>query len=109
MDFSGRSARELYNRWRGFQPWPGAFTTLDGKKLIVHRMRPLEVAEMGEQAKVMPGQVRVEKDRLFAACASESWIELLEVQLEGKKRLGAAEFLRGTSLVEGARLGEPAS
>jgi len=109
LDFAGRSARELYNRWRGFQPWPGAFTTLDGKKLIVHRMRPVEVAEMGEQAKVMPGQVRVEKDRLFAACAAESWIELLEVQLDGKKRLGAAEFLRGTSLVEGARLGEPAS
>ena len=31
-------AHELYNRWRGFQPWPGAFTMLDGKKLIVHRM-----------------------------------------------------------------------
>ena len=38
MDFAARTANELYNRWRGFQPWPGAFTTLDGKKLIVHRM-----------------------------------------------------------------------
>jgi methionyl-tRNA formyltransferase len=31
MDFAARTAHELYNRWRGFQPWPGAFTTLDGK------------------------------------------------------------------------------
>ena len=38
MDFAARTATELYNRWRGFQPWPGAFTVLDGKKLIVHRM-----------------------------------------------------------------------
>ena len=38
MDFAARTAHELYNRWRGFQPWPGAFTTLEGKKLIVHRM-----------------------------------------------------------------------
>ncbi len=37
MDFAARTAPELYNRWRGFQPWPGAFTTLEGKKLIVHR------------------------------------------------------------------------
>ena len=38
MDFAARTAHELYNRWRGFQPWPGAFTALNGKKLIVHRM-----------------------------------------------------------------------
>ena len=38
MDFAARTATELYNRWRGFQPWPGAFTVLNGKKLIVHRM-----------------------------------------------------------------------
>jgi len=108
MDFAGRTARELFNRWRGFQPWPGAFTTLDGKKLIVHRMRPMEMADISEQASVQPGRIRVEKDRLFAACAAESWIELLEVQLEGKKRLNAAEFLRGMVLTDGVRLGERA-
>src|SRR3954470_3844218 len=41
IDFN-RPAREIYNRWRGFQPWPGAFTTVRGKKLIIHRMRPVE-------------------------------------------------------------------
>ncbi len=39
IDFAGHTATEIWNRWRGFQPWPGAFTMLEGKKLIVHRMK----------------------------------------------------------------------
>jgi methionyl-tRNA formyltransferase len=103
MDFAARSADELWNRWRGFQPWPGAFTTLDGRKLIVHRMAVASsIAGLGA---ALPGEVRAADHRLFAACAGETWIELLEVQLEGKKRLAAAEFLRGTPLGEDARFG----
>jgi len=109
MDFAGRTARELYNRWRGFQPWPGAFTTLDGKKLIVHRTAPVETADMSNHANARAGQIHTANGRLFAACAGESWIELLEVQLEGKKRLSAAEFLRGMALAEGTRLGDSTS
>lgn len=98
IDFSTRAAHEIYNRWRGFQPWPGAFTTLDGKKLIVHRMAPAPERSQGGE----PGVVCVEGNRLFAACAGKTWVELLEVQLEGKKRVTAAEFLRGA---EPKRLG----
>jgi len=105
MDFSARPARELYNRWRGFQPWPGAFTTLDGRKLIVHR---LAVAEPHGGA-AEPGQIRMEHERLFAACAGNTWLEFLELQLEGKKRMHAAEFLRGTQLAANARLGSSAA
>jgi methionyl-tRNA formyltransferase len=107
MDFAGRSAHELYNRWRGFQPWPGAFTTLDGKKLIVHRMALAEPAE--GKAHSAPGQAVVEHRRLFVACAGGTWLELLELQLEGKKRLETAEFLRGNPLGSDARLGPVAS
>ncbi|HUA99887.1 MAG TPA: methionyl-tRNA formyltransferase [Terracidiphilus sp.] len=102
VDFAARSAHEIYNRWRGFQPWPGAFTALDGKKLILHRMAPAETRDLGSAA---PGTLRVENHLLFAACAEETWIELVELQLEGKKRLAASEFLRGTQLDPGARLG----
>lgn len=102
MDFAARTATDLYNRWRGFQPWPGAFTTLDGKKLIVHRMA--SSAPLGNSAAV-PGQIRPEGDRLFVACAQGTWVELLEVQLEGKKRISAAEFLHGSQLKSGTRLG----
>jgi methionyl-tRNA formyltransferase len=104
MDFASRTATELYNRWRGFQPWPGAFTTLNGKKLIVHRMAAAAPAS-AEESPGEPGQIRVENHRLFVSCAGDTWLELLEVQLEGKKRLSAAEFLRGNQIAANARLG----
>jgi methionyl-tRNA formyltransferase len=94
MDFAARSAHELYNRWRGFQPWPGAFTTYDGKKLIAHRMGLAEGSGFSGSISSQPGQIHVENHRLLAACAGETWIELIEVQLEGKKRMTTAEFLR---------------
>jgi methionyl-tRNA formyltransferase len=97
MDFS-RTAVDLLNRWRGFQPWPGAFTTLRGKKLIVHR---LKVAE-GEVAE---GLLQVEGDRLLVGCRG-SLLELVEVQMEGKKRMPAGEFLRGFQVKTGERVGQ---
>ena len=105
MDFAARSATELYNRWRGFQPWPGAFTALHGKKLIVHRMAVVHESVAGQLGIAAPGSVRIENHRLFVGCAGDTWLELLEVQLEGKKRLDAAEFLRGNPLAADARLG----
>ena len=105
MDFAGRTATELYNRWRGFQPWPGAFTSLNGKKLIVHRMAIAHESYAERLGFARPGWVLVENERLLAACAENTWLEFLEVQLEGKKRLEAAEFLRGNPLTADAQLG----
>jgi methionyl-tRNA formyltransferase len=110
MDFAARTATELKNRWRGFQPWPGAFTALDGKKLIVHRMEVVDApgsqeSNLSDSASILPGQICIEDHRLLVACAGNTWLELIEVQLEGKKRLAAAEFLRGIALPANARLG----
>jgi len=105
MDFAAYTAVELKNRWRGFQPWPGAFTTLDGKKLIVHRLSVAQASSFAEKTGFQPGQIHIESHHLFVACADDTWLELLEVQLEGKKRMAAAEFLRGAALAPGARLG----
>jgi methionyl-tRNA formyltransferase len=105
MDFAARPAAEFYNRWRGFQPWPGAFTALHGKKLIVHRMAAVNASEAERLGTAAPGSVRVQNRRLFAACAGNTWLEFKEVQLEGKKRLDAAEFLRGNPLTDDTRLG----
>lgn len=99
MNFVKHTAQQLYDRWRGFQPWPGAFALLDGKKLIAHKMK---IATLSAEA--TPGTLRIEDKKLFAACASRSWIELTEVQLEGKKRLPADEFLRGFAQIAVARL-----
>jgi methionyl-tRNA formyltransferase len=101
IDFS-RTATEIYNRWRGFQPWPGAWTLLHGKKLSAVRLIPAEGVE--DQAR--PGELRIESGRLYVACSHGSWIELLEVQMEGKKRVASEDFLRGYRLQSGDRLGE---
>jgi methionyl-tRNA formyltransferase len=102
MAFAAHTAEQLRNRWRGFQPWPGAFTMLNGKKLIVHRMAPADSADMMPSE---PGEIWVDQQRLRVSCAGSTWLELLELQLEGKKRLPAAEFLRGSQLASGVRLG----
>ena len=95
MDFAARTAIDLKNRWRGFQPWPGAFTSLHGKKLIVHRIDVADGSLGPGSGSAAPGQVLTHDARMFVACAQSTWLELLEVQLEGKKRMQASEFLRG--------------
>lgn len=105
MDFGARTATELKNRWRGFQAWPGAFTLLVGKKLIVHRLDVAEPLPRESSAPAAPGEVRIRDGRLFVACAGNTWLELLEIQLEGKKRMTAGDFLHGAQLAPGARLG----
>ena len=96
MDFS-RTATELLNRWRGFQPWPGAFTSLRGRKLIVHRMKVASGAGI-------EGELKVEGDSLLVGCRG-SLLELAEVQMEGKKRMSAGEILRGYQVKTGERVG----
>jgi methionyl-tRNA formyltransferase len=100
IDFE-RPAMEIYNRWRGFQPWPGVYTQFRGKKLAFHRMMPMELR--GEKS--VPGTVHVDRDRFFVDCGSNTRLELIEVQLEGKKRMAAGDFLRGHQLKSGEKLG----
>ena len=105
MDFS-RTATELVNRWRGFQPWPGAWTALRGKKLIVHGMAVMDPIHHDEA--VMDGaqgMLWVQRERIMVGCDG-SLLELLEVQIEGKKRMSAGEFLRGYQVKSGERVGE---
>jgi methionyl-tRNA formyltransferase len=87
IDFT-RSAQEIYKRFRGFQPWPGAFTSFRGKTLKVTGLKPAV-------EKVEKGELLVRGSQLFVGCGNHSAIELLEVQPEGKKRMGARDFLHG--------------
>ena len=105
INFAEHTATTIKNRWRGFQPWPGAFTTLEGKKLIVHQMTVAASLDLGVFSPAGPGQIAVRDQRLFVACTNDTWLELIALQLEGKKRLPVSEFLRGTPLVSGTRLG----
>jgi len=103
MDFT-HPAMTIYNRWRGFQPWPGAWTLLGGKKLTAHRLMPMEPSALSG-GPADPGAVRIEDGRLYVRCGERTWLELVEIQLEGKKRMPAADFLRGHALQTGDRLG----
>jgi methionyl-tRNA formyltransferase len=98
VDFS-RTAKQIYDRWRGFQPWPGAHTTLRGKKLIVSKMRVCGARSVAQ------GELLVDGELMLVGCGGGTVAELLEVQMEGKKRMSAAEFLRGYQVKSGERLG----
>jgi methionyl-tRNA formyltransferase len=102
MDFA-RSARDLFNRLRGFQPWPGAFTIFKGKTLQVHRAQPVQRA-----AKIPPGEIAVDGTRLFVGCGrhDDTALEIVEVQLEGKRRMSAQEFINGYRPKSGDHLGQ---
>ena len=97
IDFS-RSAQEIYNRLRGFQPWPGAFTTFRGKGLSITAIKL--AAE-----RVPPAELLVRDGRISAGCGNDSAVELLEVQPEGKKRMPARDFMQGYRPQTGDRVG----
>ncbi|WP_348268553.1 methionyl-tRNA formyltransferase [Edaphobacter paludis] len=94
-----RIAQSVYDRWRGFQPWPGAHTTLRGKKLIVHKMHVTAHPTGGE-----PGTLFVQDNAMLLVCANDTAVCLDEVQMEGKRRMSAAEFLNGYQIKSGERL-----
>jgi methionyl-tRNA formyltransferase len=96
----GRTAQSIYDRWRGFQPWPGAWTTVRGKKLTLHRLTLASPAQRSE-----PGVFRVERDRLFFTAGDGGVLEVNELQTEGKRRMPAADLLRGHGVLDGDRLG----
>jgi methionyl-tRNA formyltransferase len=100
MDFS-RSAAELFNRMRGFRPWPGAFTTFKAKTLQVHRAEPAEPPHPPQ-----PGEIAVEGSHLFIGCGEDTALDLREVQIEGKRRMTAQEFINGYHPTSNDRLGE---
>jgi methionyl-tRNA formyltransferase len=97
IDFS-RPAAEVLNRMRGFQPWPGAYSKFRGRNLQVWEAAALDRT-------VPESQMKTEGDRLLVGCGGDTAIELLELQLEGKKRTSAQDFLRGYRPLPGEKLG----
>src|SRR5215468_1722285 len=97
MDFS-RSAYEIANRLRGFQPWPGAYTSFRGKNLQVWSAKSVAMD-------IALGTIRLSHGHLLVGCGSRSALALLEVQLEGKKRMSAVDFVNGYRPKDGERLG----
>ncbi len=97
IDFR-RSANEIHNRLRGFQPWPGAFTSFRGQNLHIWEARPSSLS-------LAPGELVVEAGELLVGCGAGGALELREVQLEGKKRMPARDFIHGYHPSHGEKLG----
>lgn len=97
IDFT-RPAKELDCFVRGMNPWPSAYTLLSGKTLKLWKVRAVEGS--GKAGSV----INIDKESFTVACG-EGAIEVLEVQLEGKKRMSAGDFLKGSTLNIGQELG----
>ncbi|HZR67365.1 MAG TPA: methionyl-tRNA formyltransferase [Terriglobales bacterium] len=96
IDFN-RAAQEIYNRLRGLQPWPGAFTSFRGKTLNISAAKP-------SSEKIPSSQLLVKEGQLFVGCGNETALELLEVQPEGKKQMAARDFVNGYRVKAGDRV-----
>jgi methionyl-tRNA formyltransferase len=92
------TAQEILNRLRGFQPWPGAYTSFRGKNIHIWSAQPAERT-------LARAEILVESGRLIAGCGTGTALELLEVQLEGRKRMSSADFVHGHQPRTGEKLG----
>lgn len=101
MKLAERTAAEVYNRFRGFSPWPGAWEGFRGKRFLVHEMA--RVVELAEQDMPKPGELTLAGGRLLAG-AADGPVELVEVQMEGKARMPGVEFAKGFQLKPGERV-----
>lgn len=98
-----RSAREISNQIRGFNPWPGAFTSLsDDKKSKLLKIWRVEVVD---ECSADAGEVaETDGSSLLIGCGKGA-LRILELQKEGSRRMSAGEFLMGVSLAPGEKLG----
>ena len=98
IDWS-RSATEIHNQVRGLDPWPGAYTTINGELLKLARTCP------EDEDSCNPGSVvTADKSGVRIACGKGTLL-VKELQLAGRKRLAAADFLRGCPLEPGTTIG----
>ena len=89
---------------RGFQPWPSAFTHYHLRRLILWKT---ELIDGGTNKAAPPGTVlEFSGDTFVVSCGQETQLRVLELQPEAKRRMSAREFLNGTHMKIGDRLGE---
>jgi methionyl-tRNA formyltransferase len=99
-----QTAGEIYNRIRGLEPWPGAFTTFRGKLCHVWG-RPTGDARDTSLGAEGPASVLVSNAAIEIVCGQGTRLRLEAVQVEGRKRVSAREFANGAHLSSGERFG----
>jgi methionyl-tRNA formyltransferase len=101
------SAQDIYNRIRGFAPWPGAYTTFRGKTCHVwgEPVSKQRGKEDSGRTDCLPGALLQQKSELYVACGDATILRLMAVKVEGRKQVTAAEFANGAQLRAGERFG----
>ena len=104
----GKPAIQIERLIRGLNPWPCAYTSLDDKNLKIWKAEVLDFSQMADVNNVADSEygtiLSVTKDAIMIK-AFDGVIAIKELQLEGKKRMAAADFIRGYSSLEGKVLG----
>jgi len=107
-----RPAREIYNRMRGFAPWPGAYTTFRGQTCHLWAEPVTQAASPPAEvrgnpsfnaAPTVPGTLFGTKSQWFVSCGRGSFLQVHSVKLEGRKQVSIAEFVNGARLQSGER------
>ena len=99
IDWS-RDAHDIFNRIRGFNPWPGAFTYLKGLRLKIFSAKIIT-----EEVRERPGKVAQSGSEGVKVTTGKGYLLIKEVQLEGKKRMSIHEFLIGNEIPSGTQMG----
>jgi methionyl-tRNA formyltransferase len=115
IDWS-RPASEIYNRMRGFTPWPGAYTTFRertcqvlGEPVSNEQQEPPSQQSTPATMKVQPsppGTIRLSGAGVFVSCGGATELRVLSVKRDGGKKVDALEFATGARLIEGERFGK---
>ena len=96
-------ARELANRVRAFQPWPGAYTDFRGKRLIVWQAK--ESMQQTASENLKPGTIlSIDDSEIIIACAGSTALRIQQAQIEGKRRMTGRELANGARLKPGDRV-----
>lgn len=101
-----RPAVEIYNRMRGFAPWPGAYTTFRGQNCQVWGEPVSKEGGMSLPAGAAPGTLFGGKNELLVCCGDTTVLCVRLVQVEGRKAVKAADFANGARLKSGERFGD---
>ena len=101
-----RPAGEIFNRMKGFAPWPGAYTEFRGQTCHLRGRPSSEGKPTAGEASGELGIILVERDLVRVVCGRGSLLEITHVKQEGRKEISAGEFARGARVVSGERFGK---
>jgi methionyl-tRNA formyltransferase len=103
------ASQQIYNRMRGFTPWPGAYTIFRGQTCQIWGQPVFMDSPLAAPFKAVaapPATIRKTGDHLLVACGDTTVMEVTTVKVEGRKQVTANEFANGARLTEGERFGE---